>query len=120
MRKSWLFIIAFVTLGFLAGTVGAGAVPISGKHGRGEIAATCASVGGTFIGGGLGGDYGCSNSCGDGQTCTVFCDKEGSCEGTCPSCDQRRQRRGPVPVLRGAHAVEQVLKNSVKRPSKRY
>jgi hypothetical protein len=52
MRKSWLFIIAFVTLGFLAGTVGAGAVPISGKHGRGEIAATCASVGGTFIGGG--------------------------------------------------------------------
>jgi hypothetical protein len=117
MRKSWLFIIAVV----LAGTAGAGAVPISGKHGRGEIAATCASVGGTFIGGGLGGDYGCTNSCGDGGTCTVLCDKEGSCEGTCPSCGERRQRpRGPVPMLRGAHAVEHVLNNSVKRTSKRY
>src|SRR6516164_3827109 len=47
----------------------------------------------------LGGEYQCSNSCGDGQTCTVSCDKEGNCEGDCPSCG-RRQRRGPVPVLR--------------------
>jgi hypothetical protein len=119
MRKSWLFIIALVTLGFLAGAAGA-AVKISGKHGISEIAATCASVGGTFNSS-LGGEYQCSNSCGDGQTCTVSCDKEGNCEGTCPRCGERRQRpRGPVPVLGGAHAVEQVLKNSVKRPSKQY
>jgi hypothetical protein len=117
MRKSWLFIIALVTLGFLAGAAGA-VVKISGKHGMSEIAATCASVGGTFNSS-LGGEYQCSNSCGDGQTCTVSCDKEGNCEGDCPSCG-RRQRRGPVPVLRSAHAVEQVLKDSVKRPSKRY
>jgi hypothetical protein len=117
MRKSSLFIIAFVTLGFLAGTAEA-TVRISGRHGMSEIAATCASVGGTFSSS-LGGEYQCSNSCGDGQTCTVSCDKEGNCEGDCPSCG-RRQRRGPVSVLRGAHAVEQVLKNSVERPSKRY
>src|SRR5262249_14748262 len=61
--------------------------------------------GGTFIDGGLGGDYGCSKSCGDGGTCEVLCDKEGSCEGSCPSCGERRQRRGPVPVLRGANAA---------------
>jgi hypothetical protein len=88
VRKSWLFIIAFVTLGFLAGTAGAATVKISGKHGMGEIATTCASVGGTFSSS-LGGEYQCSNSCGDGQTCTVSCDKEGSCEGTCPSCGER-------------------------------
>src|SRR5262245_43795408 len=46
MRKSWLLIIALVTLGFLAGTAGAGTVQVSGKHGVGEIAATCARVGG--------------------------------------------------------------------------
>jgi hypothetical protein len=100
MRKSWLFIIALVTLGFLAGAAGAATVQISGRHGMGEIASTCASVGGTFSSG-LGGDY--------------------HCEGSCPSCGERRQRpRGPVPVLSGANAVEHVLKNSVKRPSKRY
>ena len=107
MRKSWLFIVA----GVLAGTAGAGAVPISGKHGVGEIAATCASVGGTFIPQGLGGDYGCTKSCGDGGTCEVFCDKEGICEGSCPACGERRQRREPVLVLRGAHAVTRVLNN---------
>jgi hypothetical protein len=48
MRKSWLFIIALVTLGFLAGAAGAATVQISGRHGMGEIASTCASVGGTF------------------------------------------------------------------------
>src|SRR5262245_3274620 len=118
MRKSWLFIIALVTLGFLAGAARAATVQISGRHGMGEIATTCANVGGTFSSS-LGGEYQCSNSCGDGQTCTVSCDKEGNCEGDCPSCG-RRQRRGPIPVLRSAHAVEQVLKDSVKRPSKRY
>ena len=106
MRKSWLFIVA----GVLAGTAGAGAVPISGKHGVGEIAATCASVGGTFIPQGLGGDYGCTKSCGDGGTCEVFCDKEGICEGSCPACGERRQRRGPVPVLRGAQCSYACLK----------
>jgi hypothetical protein len=120
MRKSWLFTITLVTLGFLAGAAEAATVQISGRHGMGEIAATCASVGGTFSSF-LGGDYQCSSSCGDGQTCTVLCDKEGHCEGSCPSCGERRQRpRGPVPLLRGTDAVEHVLKNSVKRPSKRY
>jgi hypothetical protein len=120
MRKSWLFIIALVTLGFLAGAARAATVQISGRHGMGEIATTCANVGGTFSSS-LGGEYQCSNSCGDGQTCTVSCDKEGHCEGSCPSCGERRQRpRGPSPVLRGADAVASVLKNSVKRPSKRY
>ena len=70
MRKSWLFIIALVTLGFLAGSAGAATVQISGRHGMGEIATTCANVGGTFSSS-LGGEYQCSNSCGDGQTCTV-------------------------------------------------
>ena len=113
MRRSWLFILLIaLVLEFLAGTAGA-TVRISGRHGMSEIAATCASVGGTFSSS-LGGEYQCSNSCGDGQTCTVSCDKEGNCEGDCPSCG-RRQRRGPVPMLRGAHAVENVLKNSAKR-----
>jgi hypothetical protein len=120
MQRSWLFILVIaLVLEFLAGTAGA-TVRISGRHGMSEIAATCASVGGTFSSS-LGGEYQCSNSCGDGQTCTVSCDKEGHCEGSCPSCGERRQRpRGPVPLLRGANAVEHVLKNSVKRPSKRY
>jgi hypothetical protein len=69
MRKSWLFIIALVTLGFLAGAARAATVQISGRHGMGEIATTCANVGGTFSSS-LGGEYQCSNSCGDGQTCT--------------------------------------------------
>jgi hypothetical protein len=113
MRRSWLFILLIaLVLEFLAGTAEA-TVRISGRHGMSEIAATCASVGGTFSSS-LGGEYQCSNSCGDGQTCTVSCDKEGNCEGECPSCG-RRQRRGPVPVLRGAHAVENVLKNSANR-----
>jgi hypothetical protein len=111
MRKSWLLIIALVTLGFLAGTAGAGTVQIGGKHGVGEIAATCASVGGTFFPQGLGGDYGCTKSCGDGGECSVFCDKEGICEGSCPACGERRQRRGPVLVLKGAHAVTRALNN---------
>ena len=56
MRKSWLFIIALVTLGFLAGSAGAATVQISGRHGMGEIATTCANVGGTFSSS-LGGEY---------------------------------------------------------------
>src|SRR6516225_2277712 len=59
MRKSWLFIIALVTLGFLAGSAGAATVQISGRHGMGEIATTCANVGGTFSSS-LGGEYQCS------------------------------------------------------------
>ncbi len=40
MPKSWLFIIALVTLWFLAGAAGAGTVDISGRRGMGEIAGT--------------------------------------------------------------------------------
>jgi hypothetical protein len=114
MRKSWLFIIALVTLGFLAGTIGAGAFVLSGKHGVGEIAAACASAGGTFIPQGLGGDYGCTKSCGDGGTCEVFCDKEGICEGSCPACGERRQRPRARPNrtrLGGADVVTRILNN---------
>jgi hypothetical protein len=71
MRKSWLFIIALVTLGFLADAAVAATVQINGRHGMGEIASTYASVGGTFSSG-LGGDYQCSNSCGDGQLAQFF------------------------------------------------
>ena len=69
MRKSWLFILLIaLVLEFLAGTAGA-TVRISGRHGMGEIASTCASVGGTFSSS-LGGEYQCSNSCGDAVSYT--------------------------------------------------
>ena len=83
MRKLWLFSIALVMLGFLAGAAGAATVQISGRHGMGEIGGTCASVGGTFSTF-LGGDYQCSSSCGDGQTCTVLCDKEATAKVRAP------------------------------------
>jgi hypothetical protein len=49
MRKSWIFIIALTTLGFLAGEASADRINISGRHSQGEIKATCGAVGGDFF-----------------------------------------------------------------------
>ncbi len=114
MRKFWLFITALVTLAFLAGASWAGMVSISGTHTKDEIKATCASVGGEVIES-PNGNYGCFNDCGD-HVCSVVCEKNGSCVGHCPNCG----RPTPPPVLGGTAPVERTLKNSVKRPSKRY
>jgi len=114
MRKSWVFIIALVTLAFLAGTAWAGQVSISGTHSRDEVKAACDNVGGDFVEGQSG--YFCSAECGNDDTCTVSCNKGGKCTGDCPNCG----RRAPPPVLGGTAPVERTLKNSVVRPSKRY
>jgi hypothetical protein len=114
MQKFWLFITTLVTLLFLAGASWAGQVSISGTHSRDEIKAACASVGGEFVEGQSG--YFCSAECGTDDTCTVSCNKGGKCTGECPNCG----RPTPPPVLGGTAPVERTLKNSVKRPSKRY
>jgi hypothetical protein len=115
MQKFWLFITTLVALLFLAGASWAGQVSISGTHSKDEIKATCASVGGLFSDGPQG-SYSCVNTCAGDDTCDVSCNKDGKCIGDCPNCG----RRAPPPVLGGTAPVERTLKNSVKRPSKRY
>jgi hypothetical protein len=111
MRKSWLFIVALVTIGFLSGAAWAGKVSIKGTHTANEIRATCAREDGVF--GEQGDTYSCSKECGN-SICGVTC-TGGKCTGECPSCGRRERR---VPVLGGADAVDQTLMNSVQRPSK--
>ena len=110
MRRLFVFIAALITLGFLAGVVWAGQVSISGTHTKAEIKATCDSVGGVYSDD-PNGAYSCINTCGDGDTCGVACNKSGKCTGDCPSCGR------PLPVLGGAAPLVRTLKNSV-RPSK--
>jgi hypothetical protein len=112
MRKSWVFIIALVTFGFVAGASWAAQVSIKGTHSANEIRSTCDRVDGVFSE--SGGTYGCSKVCG-GEVCSVSC-KDGKCTGNCPSCGRRER----LPELGGADAVDQTLKNSVQRPSRRY
>jgi hypothetical protein len=114
MQKCWLFITTLVTLLLLAGASWAGQVSISGTHSSAEIKAACDSVGGDFLEGQSG--YSCGVECGNDDTCFVSCNKGGKCTGTCPNCG----RQAPPPVLSGTAPVERTLKNSVKRPSKRY
>jgi hypothetical protein len=108
MRKSWVFVIAFVSLCCLVGTSWAGTVSVSGTHSADQIKQTCDKVDGTFTE--TGGSYGCSKVCGGGTTlCSVDC-KDGKCTGTCPKCGERR-----LPTLSGDTAVADTLNNSIQR-----
>jgi hypothetical protein len=111
MRKSWVFVIALVTIGFLAGTSWAGQVSISGTHSANEIRKTCDRVDGVFTE--TGGSYSCSRDCG-GELCSVEC-KSGKCTGNCPKCGQRERR---LPTLGGTDAADRILR--VQRRSNRY
>ena len=75
MRKSWVFIIALVIVGFLAGASWAGKVNLSGTHSPSEIKGTCSEVGGTPYD--VGNNYGCTKDCGEGGVdfCSVNCKK---------------------------------------------
>jgi hypothetical protein len=82
MRKSWVFVIALVTIGLLAGTSWAGRVSISGTHSANEIRKTCDRVDGVFTE--TGGSYSCSRDCG-GELCSVECKRVANARVTAPS-----------------------------------
>jgi hypothetical protein len=58
-------------------------VKIGGSHSADEIRTTCGKNGGHFSMDEKTGGYEC-----DGRKGTVFCDKNGSCEGRCSRCGQ--------------------------------
>ena len=103
MRKSIILIIVLGICGILSGE--GWALPISlGHHSARDIAGACASVGGNFFQ--IAGSYGCINTCGNGQLCSVECSRNGQCVGDCPACGGPDQ-----PVVRGGPNVTRLLNN---------
>ena len=103
MRKSIILIIVLGICGILSGE--GWALPISlGHHSARDIARACASVGGNFFQ--ISGTYGCINTCGDGELCSVECSRNGQCVGDCPACGGPDQ-----PVIRGGPNVRRLLNN---------
>lgn len=79
MRKSIVFLIPFVTGGFISsGASAAKVVSISGSHSRGDIKGHCDAIGGSTIAGIGKGGYGCYNGA-NGNS--VNCDSKGHCKG---------------------------------------
>jgi hypothetical protein len=116
MRKLLVIIVTLATLGFLAGEAWAGRIKISGTHTANEIRDKCAKADGAFTEGG--GAFGCMTACA-GSICTVDCNKDGQCTGSCPKCGRRELIRD-LPVLEGADAVDRTLNDSVERPKRPY
>ena len=84
MRKAVVFLIALGTLAFVAPRPALSfSVKIGGSHSADEIRTTCGKNGGHFSMDEKTGGYEC-----DGRKGTVFCDKNGSCEGRCSRCGQ--------------------------------
>jgi hypothetical protein len=84
MRKAVVFLIAFGALALLAPRPALSfSVKIGGSHSADEIRTTCGKNGGHFSMDEKTGGYEC-----DGRKGTVFCDKNGSCEGRCSRCGQ--------------------------------
>jgi hypothetical protein len=82
MRKAVVFLIAFGTLALVAPRPALSfSVKIGGSHSADEIRKTCGKNGGHFSMDEKTGGYEC-----DGRKGTVFCDKNGSCEGRCSRC----------------------------------
>jgi hypothetical protein len=82
MRKAVVFLIAFGTLALVAPRPALSfSVKIGGSHSADEIRTTCGKNGGHFSMDEKTGGYEC-----DGRKGTVFCDKNGSCEGRCSRC----------------------------------
>jgi hypothetical protein len=82
MRKAVVFLIAFGTLAFVAPRPALSfSVKIGGNHSADEIRKTCGKNGGHFSMDEKTGGYEC-----DGRKGTVFCDKNGNCEGRCSRC----------------------------------
>jgi hypothetical protein len=82
MRKAVVFLIAFGTLAFVAPRPALSfSVKIGGNPSADEIRKTCGKNGGHFSMDEKTGGYEC-----DGRKGTVFCDKNGNCEGRCSRC----------------------------------
>jgi hypothetical protein len=79
MRKSVVFLIPFMTAGFISsGASAATVVSLSGSHSRGDIKGHCDAIGGSATGGIGKGGYGCMNGA-NGNS--VSCDSHGHCKG---------------------------------------
>lgn len=103
MRKAVLVTIALVALAFIAAPRPAlsFSVRIGGTHSADEIRKTCDRNGGEFDTDERTGGYACT-----GRKGTVFCDKDGNCEGRCSKCGGVATRTTVGGILAGPSGSE--------------